>query len=116
MVAEIQHIDAVVNFEIADKDVVARLSGRRVCKSCGQNYHVDFMKPSTEGICDKCGAELYTRDDDKIDAITHRLEVYRSQTAPLIDFYRKKGILKDVDERPATDIILAEFSNLFPKA
>ena len=114
--AEIQHIDAVVNFEIADKDVVARLSGRRVCKSCGQNYHVDFMKPSTEGICDKCGAELYTRDDDKIDAITHRLEVYRSQTAPLIDFYRKKGILKDVDARPATDIILAEFSNLFPKA
>lgn len=114
--AKIANIDSVVNFDIADDGVVARLSGRRVCKTCGQNYHVDFMPPKTEGKCDKCGGDLYTRDDDKIDAIQNRLVVYRSQTAPLIDFYRAKGTLKDIDARPATDVILAEFESIFPKA
>lgn len=114
--AKIANIDSVVNFDIADDGVVARLSGRRVCKTCGQNYHVDFMQPKTEGKCDKCGGDLYTRDDDKIDAIQNRLVVYRSQTAPLIDFYRAKGTLKDIDARPATDVILAEFESIFPKA
>ncbi len=107
-------IDAVVNFDIADNEVVARLSGRRVCKGCGQNYHVEFMPPKVEGKCDKCGADLFIRDDDKIEAITHRLEVYRDQTAPLIDFYREKGTLKDIDARPATEVILESFEKAFP--
>ena len=93
--SKIIDIDSVVNFDIADNEVVGRLSGRRVCKNCGQNYHVEFMPPKSEGKCDKCDSELYTRDDDKIEAITHRLEVYRSQTAPLIDFYREKNLLTD---------------------
>ncbi len=107
-------VDSVVNFDIADKDVVKRLSGRRVCKSCGQNYHVEFMPPKKEGICDTCGAGLFIRDDDKIEAITHRLEVYRSQTAPLIEYYRNKKLLTDIDARPSTDIILQEFEGKFP--
>ena len=112
--AKILPVDAVVNFDIADNEVVGRLSGRRVCKNCGQNFHVEFMPPKVEGKCDKCGGELYTRDDDKIDSIKHRLEVYRSQTAPLIDFYREKNLLTDIDARPATDKILVEFESKFP--
>lgn len=108
-------IDSVVNFDIADEGVVDRLSGRRVCKACGQNFHAKFMPPKTEGKCDACGADLYIRDDDKIEAITHRLEVYRAQTAPLIDFYREKALLTDIDARPATEVILGEFESKFQK-
>ncbi len=106
-------VDSVVNFDIADNDVVKRLSGRRVCKSCGQNFHAEFMPPKKEGVCDACGSDLFIRDDDKIEAITHRLEVYRSQTAPLIDFYRNKQLLTDIDARPATELILQEFEQKF---
>lgn len=113
--AGIVPVDAVVNFDIADEGVIERLSGRRVCRGCGQNYHVSFMPPVKEGFCDSCGSELYTRDDDKIDAIRHRLEVYREQTAPLIDYYRKKNLLVDIDARPATSVILQEFSAKFPQ-
>ena len=94
--------------------VVERLSGRRVCKTCGQNYHVKFLPTKVEGKCDACGEELYTRDDDKIEAIQHRLEVYRSQTAPLIDFYKEKSLLTDIDARPAREIILEDFKKKFP--
>lgn len=114
--ANIVAIDSVVNFDIADDGVVERLSGRRVCKNCGQNFHVKFMAPKTEGKCDSCGSDLYIRDDDKIDAIKHRLEVYRAQTAPLIDFYRGKDLLTDIDARPATETILEEFEGKFPQA
>ncbi len=107
-------IDSVVNFDIADTDVIKRLSGRRVCKSCGQNYHVEFLPPKKEGICDACSSELFIRDDDKIEAISHRLEVYRTQTAPLIDFYKNKNLLTDIVARPATEIILDEFESKFP--
>jgi adenylate kinase len=108
-------VTAAVNFDISDKDVVARLSGRRVCKNCSQNFHVEFMKPKVEGKCDKCGGDLFIREDDKIEAITKRLEVYRSQTAPLIDYYRTKGKLTDIDARPSTAAILESFKKAFPK-
>jgi len=112
--AGIVSVDAAVNFDIADNDVVSRLSGRRVCKKCSQNYHVDYMKPKVEGKCDKCGGDLFIREDDKIESITKRLEVYRSQTAPLIDYYRKNGKLTDIDARPASGVILESFQKLFP--
>ena len=102
-------IDRVVNFDIPDAAVIERLSGRRVCKNCGANYHILFSKPKKDGICDLCGGELYTRDDDKPEAIQKRLEVYRAQTAPLIDYYRKKGLLVDVDARPAVDQVITNF-------
>lgn len=102
-------VDRVINFDIPDGAVIERLSGRRVCKNCGANYHILFTKPKTEGRCDLCGGELYTRDDDQSDAIQRRLEVYRAQTAPLIDYYRGKGLLVDVDARPTVDQVIENF-------
>ncbi len=102
-------VDRVINFDIPDTAVIERLSGRRVCKNCGANYHILFSKPKKDGVCDLCGGELYTRDDDKPEAIQKRLEVYRAQTAPLIDYYRNKGLLVDVDARPAVDQVITNF-------
>jgi len=107
--AKFSSVDKVVNFDIPDSLVVERLGGRRVCRKCGHNFHVIFDKPKTEGICDYCGGEVYTRDDDKSEAIQKRLEVYRAQTAPLIDFYRNKGVLVDVDARPSVDQVVENF-------
>ena len=111
---KIAKIDCAVNFDINDEAVVERLSGRRVCRKCSHNFHVVFMPPEKENTCTHCGGELYIRDDDKPEAIKRRLEVYRAQTAPLIDFYRSKNLLKDIDAKPATDIILADFKKNFP--
>jgi len=94
---EFQAIDAVVNFQAGDGVVIDRLSGRRVCRSCGAIYHVKNMPPRSEGVCDRCGGELYIRDDDKLEAIAKRLEVYRKQTEPLIRYYEKLGLLRDID-------------------
>ncbi|MDR0524924.1 MAG: adenylate kinase [Spirochaetaceae bacterium] len=107
--AEFSSADKVLNFDIPDAKVLERLSGRRVCKKCGANYHVLFNKPKKESLCDACGGEVYIREDDKEEAIRKRLEVYRDQTAPLIDFYRKKGLLLDVDARPGTDEVVKNF-------
>jgi adenylate kinase len=86
-----------------------RLGGRKVCGKCGHNFHSVFDKPKKDGVCDHCGGEVYTREDDKEEAIRKRLEVYRAQTAPLIDYYRSKGILVDVDARPSADKVLENF-------
>ena len=96
-------VEKVVNFDLPDAIVLERLGGRRVCRKCGYNFHVVFNKPRTEGVCDHCGGEVYTRDDDKAEAIQKRLEVYRVQTAPLIDYYRKRGLLIDIDASPLVD-------------
>ena len=109
--AQFSSVDKVVNFDIPDSIVLERLGGRRVCRKCGYNFHTIFDKPKQEGICDHCGGEVYTRDDDKPEAIQKRLEVYRAQTAPLIDFYRKKGLLVDVDARPAVDQVVENFKH-----
>jgi adenylate kinase len=95
--AGFQKIDAVINFTAPDEVVIQRLSGRRICKTCGAIYHVQNMPSKKEGICDKCSGPLYTRPDDQIDSIKNRLEVYRQQTEPLIRYYRDKGLLHDVD-------------------
>ena len=92
-----QSLDAVVNFAIDDELVVQRLSGREICKNCGAIYHVKNMPSKVKGVCDKCGGPLYTRPDDSLESITNRLDVYRKQTEPLIEFYRKKNLLKDID-------------------
>ncbi len=106
-------VDAAVNFDISDEEVVKRLSGRRVCRNCAQNYHTEFMPPKNSSICDLCDGELFIRDDDKPEAITHRLEVYREQTEPLIGYYRERKLLTDIDARPATEEILESFKKLF---
>lgn len=90
-------IDKVVNFVVSDDVVVQRLSGRRICSSCGRIYHTTNMPPKTEGVCDDDGTALIQRDDDKPAAIQNRLVVYKKQTEPLIGFYRSRGILVDID-------------------
>jgi len=99
-------IDKTMNFKALNETIIQRLSGRRTCKKCNAIFHITNIPPKVEGICDKCGGELFQRDDDKPDAIKKRLEVYQKQTAPLIDFYKEKGILADIDtEQPIPGIV-----------
>lgn len=90
-------IDKVVNMQASDGVIVERLGRRRVCSKCGFIYNLDFIKPNREGFCDKCSATLYQREDDKQEAIKERLKVYREKTEPLINYYKEKGIIADVD-------------------
>ena len=90
-------INRVVNIQANDQIIIDRLSQRRVCKKCGFIYHLVYIKPKKDGICDKCGGNLYMREDDKVEAIKERLKVYRNQTKPLINYYKGKGILADAD-------------------
>ena len=103
----------VVNFQISDDIVIGRRSTRRVCKACGANYNIKTLPPKVEGICDKCGGELYQRDDDKQESILHRMDVYREQTEPLINYYKNKGKITDLDASIETDILLGEFKKIF---
>lgn len=103
----------VVNFEIKDEIVIRRLSTRRVCKACGANFNVLTLPPKVEGVCDKCGGELYQRDDDKQESILHRMDVYREQTEPLINFYKEKGKITNLDASIETDVLLGEFKKIF---
>ena len=105
----------VVNFEVDDELIIARLSNRRMCKNCGEIYNVKFHPTKVEGKCDKCGGELYTRDDDKLESITNRLNVYREQTEPLIGFYRNLNKLTDIDSARDSKEVLVDFEKLFPK-
>ena len=89
-------LQAVLEFQLDNSEIVKRLSGRRVCKSCGAIFHVIFEKPKSEGVCDKCGGELYQRDDDKEAVIQNRLEVYDAQTAPIINYYKSSNLLKTI--------------------
>ena len=90
-------IDYAINVDVPDENIVKRMSGRRACVTCGATYHIEHVTPKKEGICDKCGAELILRDDDKPETVLNRLKVYHDQTQPLIDFYTAKGVLKTVD-------------------
>ena len=90
-------VDLVFNFVAPKSVIIERLSGRRICRKCGAIYHIKFNPPKRPGICDKCGGPLYQREDDKPEVIEERLRVYEKQTAPIVDYYRKKGILVEVD-------------------
>lgn len=89
-------LDVALSVDVDKDDLMKRLTGRRTCKSCQQMYNIHFTPPKTNGKCDKCGGELFQRDDDKEATIKNRLDVYDKATAPLIDYYKKKGILKSV--------------------
>ena len=89
-------IDYVLNIEVEKDELIRRLTGRRTCRSCGAMYHILFDPPKNDGICDKCGGKLYQRDDDKQETIRFRLQVYEKQTAPLIDYYCKRGLLRSI--------------------
>lgn len=89
-------ISVALSVDVDKDDLMKRLTGRRTCKGCQQMYNIYFSPAAIDGICDKCGGELYQRDDDKEETIKNRLDVYDKATAPLIDYYGKKGILKSV--------------------
>jgi len=89
-------LDLVLNIEVPDAELIARLSARRVCE-CGATYHLTFNPPESEGACDQCGKRLYHRDDDREESIKNRLSVYKKQTQPLIDYYGNMGTLVTVD-------------------
>jgi len=94
--------DAALNIKVPDEDVIHRLSGRSMCR-CGETYHVDYKPPKKEGVCDKCGQELYVRDDDRPETVGERLKEYHNKTSPIIDYYGKAGILIDIDGTPMPD-------------
>lgn len=100
-------LDAVVNFVLPDDEIIARLSGRRVCTNCGTAYHLVSVPPAHDGICDKCSGTLIQRPDDAPQAIAHRLQVYSAQTEPLIAWYRQRGLLRDIDASPPPAQVLA---------
>jgi adenylate kinase len=110
--ATFQKIDMVINFKISDDVVIRRLSGRRVCRSCGAIYHIENMPPKVGGKCDTCDGELYTRDDDTIESIKNRLRVYKEQTEPLIEYYRGKGLLRDIDSSTSPEHSFAQIKSL----
>ncbi|NYZ74930.1 adenylate kinase [Candidatus Micrarchaeota archaeon] len=93
-----QKLDSVVNIDVSEQELIARLSSRRTCRKCGAIYNLIFetQKPKKEGVCDRCGGELYQRSDERPDVIGERLRVYTTNTAPLVDYYRRKGLLKQV--------------------
>ena len=101
--AGIAQMDAVIDLDIADEHLVRRLSGRRVCLKCGATYHISTLKNA--GTCANCGDPLVQRDDDKAETVLNRLAVYHAQTAPLVDFYEKTGLLKKIDGNQDMDVI-----------
>ena len=92
-----ESIDYAVNVDVPDESIIRRMSGRRACLACGSMYHIVYNVPKTEGVCDVCGQQLVLRDDDKPETVKKRLDVYHEQTQPLIDYYKKTGVLAEVD-------------------
>jgi adenylate kinase len=110
--ATFSQLDQAINFVLSDGDVMTRLSGRRLCKNCGAIYHSIFNPPKTAGVCDKCGGEVYQREDDKPVSINQRLIEYKKQTEPLIQYYKDKGILKDIDASVKPEEVLENLKTL----
>lgn len=90
-------VDSVMLIKVEEKELVERLTGRRVCCDCNANFHVKYRPPRVRNVCDSCGGDLYQRDDDTLSTVTERLDVYKKQTEPLIDFYREKSLLYEID-------------------
>ncbi len=96
-------LDAVIYFHIDDEEAVRRLTGRLVCAECGANYHREFMRPRVEGVCDKCGGALAVRSDSAEDVVRERLREYHLKTQPLVQFYRERGLIEQVDASASPD-------------
>jgi adenylate kinase len=104
VLANMAPLDLALSVDVDKDDLMRRLTGRRTCKNCQQMYNIYFSTPK-KGVCDKCGGDLYQRDDDKEETIKNRLDIYDAQTAPLIDYYSAKGILKSIDGSGSIDDI-----------
>ncbi len=99
--------DAVVSIEISDETIMNRMSGRRVCESCGASYHVVAVPPKQEGVCDRCGGKLVQRKDDAPETVKSRLDVYHQETEPLKDFYARRNLLKTVENQSTVEATTA---------
>lgn len=108
-------IDLAIGIDVERKELVRRLSGRRVCRKCGASYHVIFNPPVNIGMCDKCGSEIYQRDDDKEETIEARLKVYEQETMPLIEYYGAKGLYRPIDGIGSVDKITKDIMDAIAK-
>jgi len=107
-----EKISKVLFFDVPDEVIIDRLSGRRVCSKCGAVYHVKYNPPKIEGVCDLCGGTLVQRDDDREEVVKKRLEVYRKQTQPLIEFYQDRGIIYKLDAGKGVEELFEEVKGL----
>jgi len=107
-------IDLVLDLTVPEAELVRRMTGRRVCPTCGSTYHLVFNPPSSLGECDRCGSDLYQREDDKESTVRHRLRVYREETDPLIDYYRERGSLVQVDGSMPVDEVYRAIAAAIP--
>lgn len=105
-----KRISVAIHLDVDRGLLLERLTGRRICKSCGSTYHMVFNPPKHEGVCDKCGGELYQRDDDKVETVATRLDVNIKQTQPLLDYYSAKGVLQKVDGETSIDEVFEQIS------
>ena len=105
-------VDYAINVDVPDENIVNRMSGRRACLSCGATYHIVHIPTKVEGICDRCGAELVLREDDKPETVKNRLDVYHDQTQPLIEYYSNKGALVEVDGTKEMSEVFADIVNI----
>ncbi|SCK01736.1 Adenylate kinase [uncultured Eubacterium sp.] len=101
-------LDKVIDIEVEKEELITRLTGRRVCKQCGASYHVVNIPPKKEGICDICGGELFQRDDDTVETVENRIEVYNEQTMPLVDYYKKADNIVTIDGALPLETVFAE--------
>ncbi len=109
-------VDAVVDFKLDDAEIIRRLEGRRVCNGCAATYNTSFLPPKVDGRCDRCGGELIQRRDDRREVIATRLETYRAQTAPLIEYYSQRGQFFSVDSARGADAVQAAVSRIIEAA
>ncbi|UNK17941.1 adenylate kinase [Paenibacillus sp. N3/727] len=105
-------LDHVINLKVDREKLMARLTGRRICKNCGATYHVIFNPPKQEGVCDKCGGELYQRSDDNEESVGIRLDEYINKTAPLLTFYEQKGLLRQIDGEQEIGAVSTEIASV----
>ena len=101
-------LNSVVNIVVADPELIPRLTGRRICQPCGTTYHMEFRPPVKPGTCDKCGGELYQRDDDQEATVRERLEVYHRQTQPLIQYYQDRDLYTEINGAQSTDTVFRD--------
>jgi adenylate kinase len=107
-----RQIDHVINIDVDRSILLERLTGRRICKSCGATYHVVFNPTKEEGVCDKCGGELYQRDDDNEATVATRLDVNIEQSAPILAYYEDKGLLRNINGQQDIDVVFADVAKV----
>lgn len=115
LAVENEEIDAAIDVEVPDDNIVNRMSGRRACLKCGATYHIVYNAPKTEGVCDNCGSELVQREDDKPETVLNRLSVYHKETQPLIDYYNQKGKVAEIDGTQDLNAVFADIEKVLNK-